>query len=206
MMLRLTRSLTNVLATTILAGFSLSALAAPQIGEPAPAFTGVDTSGKDWVLDELRGKRVILEWTNHDCPYVKKHYETGNMQALQRDATADGYLWLSVISSAPGKQGHVGAERADALTEQRQAAPTAVLLDPSGDIGKAYGARTTPHMFVIDKDGTLVYMGGIDDRPSTDPADVRGANNHVRAVLAELDAGDPVSQPATRPYGCSVKY
>jgi peroxiredoxin len=205
-MLRSRSHLSLVLSAVLLAGLSLSVHAAPKVGEPAPVFSGTDPSGKTWTLSELRGQPVILEWTNHDCPYVKKHYESDNMQALQREATADGYLWLSVISSAPGKQGHVSPEQADALTTERQAAPTAVLLDESGEIGRAYGARTTPQMFVIDADGVLVYMGGIDDRPTTNPADIPGATNYVRAALAERDAGEPVSQPVTRPYGCSVKY
>lgn len=194
------------LVALILIATSAPTLAKPEIGAPAPDFTGVDSEGQTWTLDELEGQRVILEWTNHDCPYVQKHYQTGNMQALQREAIAAGYLWLSVISSAPGKQGHVGAEKANELTETRNAAPTAVLLDAEGTIGRAYGARTTPHLFVIDEDGTLVYMGGIDDRPTSDPADVAGAENYVRAAMAELAAGGSVSRPVTRPYGCSVKY
>jgi peroxiredoxin len=182
------------------------AMAAPEVGKPAPAFTGTDTTGKTWELAALEGTPVILEWTNHDCPYVVKHYESSNMQALQKDATAAGYTWLSVISSAPGKQGHVSPAQADELTESRGAAPTAVLLDPEGTIGQAYGARTTPHMFVIDADGTLVYMGGIDDKPTTNIADVEGAENYVRLAIADLAAGQPVGQAVTRPYGCSVKY
>ena len=182
------------------------AMAAPEVGKPAPALTGTDTTGKTWELAALEGTPVILEWTNHDCPYVVKHYESGNMQALQKDATAAGYTWLSVISSAPGKQGHVSPAQADELTESRGAAPTAVLLDPEGTIGQAYGARTTPHMFVIDADGTLVYMGGIDDKPTTNIADVEGAENYVRLAIADLAAGQPVGQAVTRPYGCSVKY
>lgn len=199
---RLTAAIT-ALALCILAG---TALASPEVGAPAPAFNGVDTAGKTWSLADLAGQPVILEWTNHDCPYVKKHYDAGNMQALQREATEDGYLWLSVISSAPGKQGHVSAAEADALTAERDAAPTAVILDADGSIGRAYGARTTPHMYLIDEVGTLVYMGGIDDRASTDPADIPGASNYVRLAMAELGAGEPISQPVTRPYGCSVKY
>ncbi|NBC14072.1 MAG: redoxin domain-containing protein [Gammaproteobacteria bacterium] len=183
-----------------------TAAAAPEVGKAAPAFTGTDTSGKTWALADLRGTPVILEWTNHDCPYVVKHYESGNMQALQKEATEAGYTWLSVISSAPGKQGHVSAEQADDLTASRNAAPTAVLLDPKGDIGKAYGARTTPHMFIIDAQGTLVYMGGIDDKPTTDLADVEGAENYVRLAMADLAAGESVDKAVTRPYGCSVKY
>jgi peroxiredoxin len=180
--------------------------AAPRVGEPAPDFNGTDTSGKTWTLAGLRGTPVILEWTNHDCPYVKKHYGSGNMQALQAEAAEAGYTWLSVISSAPGKQGHVSPAEADALTSSRNAVPAAVLLDPDGTIGRAYGARTTPHMFIIDEKGTLVYMGGIDDRPTSDPADIDGATNYVRAAMADRAAGKPVAQPATRPYGCSVKY
>jgi len=184
----------------------LLANAAPRIGEPAPAFSGTDTTGKIWTLEGLRGTPVVLEWTNHDCPYVRKHYGAGNMQALQREAAAAGYIWLSVISSAPGKQGHVDPAEADALTRTRNAVPTAVLLDPDGAIGRAYGARTTPHMFIVDEQGTLVYMGGIDDRPTSDPADIDGAINYVRAALADRAAGKPVAQPVSRPYGCSVKY
>lgn len=202
MMIRIASVIAALLAGTL----AVPASAAPEVGQPAPAFSGTDTDGKVWSLDELQGEPVILEWTNHDCPYVQKHYGAGNMQALQREATADGYLWLSVISSAPGKQGHVSAGKADELTASRDAAPTAVLLDESGAIGRAYGAQTTPHMFIIDDAGTLVYMGGIDNRPTSDPADIEGAENYVRMALADLAAGEPVQRPVTRPYGCSVKY
>jgi peroxiredoxin len=191
------------LAMTLTAG---AVAAKPEVGQPAPAFSVADTTGKTWSLADLAGKGLILEWTNHDCPYVQKHYESGNMQALQQEARDAGYLWLSVISSATGKQGHVSAAEADELTEGRGAAPAAVLLDVDGAMGRAYGAKTTPHMFVIDGAGTLVYMGGIDDRATTDPADVQGAENYVRLALTDLAAGRAVSNPATRPYGCSVKY
>jgi Peroxiredoxin len=194
------------IATLGIALMTGTAAAAPAVGKAAPAFTGTDTTGKTWALADLAGTPVILEWTNHDCPYVVKHYQSGNMQALQSEAADAGYTWLSVISSAPGKQGHVSAEQADQLTASRNAAPTAVLLDPQGDIGKAYGARTTPHMFIIDAQGTLVYMGGIDDKPTTSLADVEGAENYVRLAMADLAAGEPVDKPITRPYGCSVKY
>ncbi|MGD8206793.1 MAG: thioredoxin family protein [Thiohalocapsa sp.] len=186
--------------------FGQAAIAGPQVGRPAPPFTGTDTSGKTWSLAELKGGPVILEWTNHDCPYVVKHYGAGNMQALQKEAAESGYVWLSVISSAPGKQGYVSPEKADALTASREAAPTAVLLDPDGHIGRAYGARTTPHMFVIDAEGILVYMGGIDNRATTDPDDIVGADNYVRLAIKDLDAGDDVQTPVTAPYGRSVKY
>jgi peroxiredoxin len=180
--------------------------AKPEVGQPAPAFSVTDTTGKTWDLPAVAGKTVVLEWTNHDCPYVRKHYDSGNMQALQKEATGQGVLWLSVISSAPGKQGNVSPAEADGLTKTRAAAPTAVLLDPAGTMGQAYGAQTTPHLYVIDGSGTLVYMGGIDDRPTTSPADIPGAKNHVRAALADLAAGKPVATAVTRPYGCSVKY
>jgi peroxiredoxin len=183
-----------------------TAHAQPVIGQPAPELTATDTKGVSHSLSDFRGKTVVLEWTNHDCPYVKKHYDTGNMQALQREATAEGVVWLTIISSAPGKQGYVTPEEADALTAERDAAPTAVLFDPEGTAGKAYGARTTPHMFVIDPEGTLVYMGGIDDRPTASKEDVEGARNYVREALTALGSGQDVPQSTSRPYGCSIKY
>ncbi len=195
--------LAAVLATTLVFGV---AVAAPKVGEPAPDFSVVDTAGDTWTLDGLAGKKVILEWTNHDCPFVIKHYASGNMQALQEEAAAAGYVWLSVISSASGKQGHVSPAKADDLTDSRGAAPTAVLLDTSGAMGRAYDAKTTPHMYVIDDAGILVYMGGIDDRPTANQADIEGASNFVRLAMADLAAGKPVGTPVTRPYGCSVKY
>jgi len=197
---------TSAASVLIAAVFVGAASAAPQIGAPAPAFTGTDTKGNTVSLSDFRGKTVVLEWTNHGCPYVQKHYETGNMQALQRDATNDGVVWLSIISSAPGKQGHVSPQRADALTKMRSADPSAVLLDPEGRIGRAYEARTTPHMYIINPEGTLVYMGAIDDRPTTRHADVDGAWNYVRAALAALANGKSIERQITRAYGCSVKY
>jgi peroxiredoxin len=183
-----------------------SAAAKPEIGKPAPDFSVADTAGKTWTLGDFAGKNLVLEWTNHDCPYVRKHYDSGNMQALQKEAADAGTVWLSVVSSAPGKQGHVSAAEADALTKERGANPSAVLLDDEGAIGRAYGAQTTPHMYVIDGSGTLVYMGGIDDRATSNPADIEGATNYVRLAMADLAAGKPVSKSVTRPYGCSVKY
>lgn len=194
------------IVTLAAAGGAGTAFAAPSIGAPAPAFTGTDTAGNAVSLEALKGKTVVLEWTNHDCPYVKKHYGSGNMQALQAEATGAGVVWLSVISSAPGKQGHVSAQEADALTGKRDAKPTAVILDEKGDIGRLYGAKTTPHMYVIDPAGMLVFQGGIDDNSSSDPATVKTANNFVRAALAEVGAGKPVSVATATPYGCSVKY
>ncbi len=188
-----------------LASLTTPAAAAPAIGQPAPDFTGTDSRGNSHNLGDFRGKIVVLEWTNHECPYTVKHYEAGAMQDLQKQATTDGAVWLSVISSAPGTQGYVSADKANSLTQSRDAAPTAVLLDPQGDIGRLYDAKTTPHMYVIDGDGTLVYMGAIDD-DSSSRGDPTKANNHVRAALAELAAGQPVTTAVARPYGCSVKY
>ena len=183
-----------------------SAWAAPKTGIAAPAFTASATTGKPLSLADQRGKIVVLEWTNHECPYVRKHYETGNMQALQKEATGQGVVWLTIISSAPGTQGFVSAGEADQLTTSRQAAPTAVLLDPTGAVGKMYGATNTPHMYVIDKVGTLMYAGAIDDRPTTRRSDVQGAQNYVREALQAVAAGQPVKTPVTRAYGCTVKY
>jgi len=147
----------------------------------------------------------VLEWTNHDCPFVRKHYDRNNMQQLQKTYTEKGVVWLSVISSAPGKQGHVSPEQAQALTTSRNASPSAVLLDPEGTVGRAYGAKTTPHMYMIDK-GTLRYMGGIDSIPSSDPADIPNAEPYLQAAVDAVLAGEKVTKPMTRPYGCSVKY
>ena len=180
--------------------------AAARVGEPAPGFSLPATTGGTVSLDAHRGKVVVLEWTNHDCPYVRKHYESGNMQTLQKETTGQGVVWLSIISSAPGEQGHVDAAQANALTAKRSAAPTAVLLDPQGAVGKTYGATNTPHMYVIDPGGKLVYAGAIDDRPTTRKGDITGANNYVRAALQAVAAGQPVKTPVTRAYGCTVKY
>jgi hypothetical protein len=181
-------------------------LAAPQTGRPAPAFTGTDTKGARHTLAGYGGKTVILEWTNHECPYTVKHYATGNMQALQEMATGSGAVWLTVVSSRPGAQGYVEAAEADRLTASRKARPTAVLLDPDGQLGRLYDARTTPHMFIIDGAGLLVYMGAIDDRPSASHGSVKGARNYVRDALDAMAAGRPIPVASTRPYGCSVKY
>jgi peroxiredoxin len=184
----------------------VTAVAAPRVGAPAPDFSGTDTAGERHSLADYRGRTLVLEWTNHDCPYVRKHYGAGNMQAQQKAARDAGAVWLSIISSAPGKQGHVSPAEADQITEARGAAPTAVILDPTGEIGRAYAARTTPHMYVIDAEGVLRYMGGIDDIPTSDPEDIPRAEQYVRAALADIQAGRPVAEPVTRPYGCSVKY
>jgi peroxiredoxin len=205
----MTRSLLRPILTVCFLALVLgmqNAGATSEVGQPAPGFAVADTSGKTWGLGDAAGKILILEWTNHDCPYVRKHYGSGNMQALQKEAAAAGHVWLSVVSSAPGKQGHVSPAEADALTKERGATPAAVLLDTDGAMGRAYGAQTTPYMVVVDGSGTLVYLGGIDDRPTSDPADLKGAANYVRLALADLAAGRPVANPVTRPYGCSIKY
>lgn len=186
--------------------FAAPAQAAPAIGQPAPEFSVVDTSGTPRKLSDLKGKVVVLEWTNADCPFVGKHYGAANMQALQKQAAAEGVVWLSVISSAPGEQGHVDAAEANRLTRSRDAAPAGVLLDPEGRLGRAYGAVTTPHMYVIDGQGVLRYMGGIDSIPSTNAADVQKADPLFRTAMQAVVQGQPVAQPVTRPYGCSVKY
>jgi peroxiredoxin len=182
------------------------ASAKPEIGKPAPDFTVADSHGKTHKLGDFSGKVVVLEWTNHECPYVKKHYSTGNMQKLQREAAADGVIWLTVISSAKGEQGNLTGAESDVLTQERKAAPAAVLFDEQGAMGRAYEARTTPHMFVITKNGTLAYMGGIDDKPTTNIADIQSATNYVASALRNVEAGKPADPAITRPYGCSVKY
>src|ERR1700722_5342486 len=202
------RIFATLLAISWLAGAAphAAAVEAPRVGSMAPDFVGPDSNGKSIALKDLRGRIVVLEWSNNQCPFVGKHYRSGNMQALQKESTQKGIAWLTILSSAPGEQGNVAAAEANALTRERGAAPTAVILDPSGVIGRAYGARTTPHMFVIDKTGTLVYMGGIDDKPTTDVADIPTAKNYVRLALTAVISGTPVQDPITRPYGCSVKY
>jgi peroxiredoxin len=182
------------------------ALAAPQLGQPAPAFQAQDADGRTRSLSEFRGKTVVLEWTNNGCPYVAKHYSSGNMQRLQRQATKDGVVWLTVVSSAPEMQGHLTAPQAKAWKTKANAGSTAVLLDPAGKVGRTYDARVTPHMFIVDAAGRLAYMGGIDDRPSSEPESLKGATNYVVAALADLKAGRPVAKAVTRPYGCGVKY
>ena len=180
--------------------------APPEVGKAAPVFSTADTNGQTHSLDQYRGKWVVLEWLNHGCPFVKNHYDTGTMQALQKKYTAQGVVWLSVVSSAPGKQGHYSNEKANELTREKDAAPTAVLIDSPGTIGRAYHARTTPHMFVINPEGNVVYMGGIDDTATTDAERLKTARPLVDLALGEALAGKPVSVASSQPYGCSVKY
>jgi len=179
--------------------------AMPLAGQAAPAFTLVDAEGTPRSLADFRGKVVVLEWTNEGCPYVQKHY-TGAMQALQREVAEDGVVWLSVISSAPGTQGYVTGDTARTWKTRTGAHSTHLLLDPTGQVGKAYDARTTPDMRVIDREGRLVYVGGIDDKPTTDAADLQGATNFVRAALDDVLSGRAVRRDFAAPYGCSVKY
>jgi peroxiredoxin len=182
------------------------ALAEVQIGKPAPNFKANDVNGQVVSLSDFRGKTVVLEWNNPECPFVRKHYSSGNMQKTQAAAKKEGVVWLTINSSAPGKQGHVDGVKAKSMIATQQAQPTAYLLDPQGKLGNGYGAKTTPHMYIINPRGTLVYMGGIDDKPSPNPADINDARNHVLTALSELKAGKPVSVPTSRPYGCAVKY
>jgi AhpC/TSA family len=179
---------------------------AARVGEPGPDFAATDTNGKVHKLSEYRGRFVVLEWTNRGCPYTQKHYNSGNMQRLQREWTGKGVIWFTIISSAPGTQGYVTAPEENAYVKEVNAAPTAVLLDPTGAVGQLYDAKTTPHMFIINSQGTLIYNGAIDDRPTTDLADVSGAKNYVSVSLQEATSGKPVTDATTRPYGCSVKY
>ena len=197
------RSLIAVLAAAAVAG---PALAAPMLGRAAPDFRVKGASGRVRSLAEFRGKTVVLEWTNSDCPYCAKHYGSGNMQALQRAAAADGVVWLTVASSGPGMEGYFTAPAAQAWKAKQHAAASDILLDADSRMARAYQAKTTPHMFIIDPAGRLAYMGGIDDQPYWDPASLKGAKNYVAAALADLKAGRPVAEPVTRPYGCSVKY
>jgi len=181
-------------------------LSSPKVGEAAPGFTAVDSNGNEINLADYAGKYVVLEWSNFGCPFVKKHYDSGNMQDLQTRWTAEEVVWLSVVSSAPGKQGHYPPEEMNAEFTSRNASPSAIIMDEDGSVGQAYGARTTPHMFVIDPQGTLIYMGAIDDKPTTDQEDVEGAVNYVSAALEASMAGNFVEVTVTKPYGCNVKY
>ena len=196
------RILIPTLAAAMLVG---PAVAQQATNAAAGNFRLTDASGKAVQLADYKGKTVVLEWNNPDCPYVKKHY-AGNMQRTQAAARKDGAVWLTINSGAPGKQGHVTGAQARAYVAGAKAQPAAYLLDPEGRVGKGYGAKTTPHLYVIDGKGTLRYQGGIDDKPTSDVADIAGARNHVLAALSEMKAGKAVSMAETRPYGCSVKY
>ncbi len=186
---------------------AMPAVATPAaVGQPAPAFAVTDTSGKAVSLADFKGKTVVLEWVNPGCPYVRKHYDSANMQATQKGATDKGVVWFAVNSTHGGAGDYKKPAEMAAWMQSQKAAATHTLMDSEGKVGKAYGARTTPHMYVIDAKGTLAYAGGIDDKATANPADVRTAKNHVNAALADIAAGKPVAQATARPYGCSVKY
>lgn len=182
------------------------ALAAPEVGKPAPDFTGTDTNGVAHKLSDFKGKPVVLEWTNPECPFVIKHYDSNNMQKLQEKYTGQGVIWLSINSSASGKEGNMTPEESNKYIAEKGAKATARIIDAEGTIGKLYDAKTTPHMFVVDKDGVLVYMGAIDSDSSFKPEAIPGATNYVAAALDALAAGKPVETASTKPYGCGVKY
>lgn len=206
--LSLAAGMTAAVALTAGALIASTAQAAPATGAQAPAFSGLTSGGETISLADFAGKTVVLEWTNDGCPFVKKHYATppSNMQTLQKTAAGDDIVWISVISSAPGEQGHSDAARANGLTESRGAAPAHVILDEEGTIGRLYGAKTTPHMFVITPDGALAYDGAIDSKATAKVADIATATNYVTAALADIEAGNPVATPVSKPYGCAVKY
>ena len=199
-----------LLASIIIAAFSIAATpaadAAATVGQPAPSFALRDTNGKTVNLSDYKGKTVVLEWHNPECPFVRKHYDSANMQSLQSKYTRDGVVWLSINSTEPAHQEYKTAEVINAWLKSGNAHPTAYLLDGSGATGKTYGAKTTPHMYIISSQGTLVYAGGIDDKRSANIADIKTATNFVAAALDELKAGENVSIPTSTPYGCSVKY
>jgi peroxiredoxin len=193
-----------ILAFTFL--LSVAAQAAPESGKPAPDFTAKGADGKTYRLADLKGKTVVLEWFNKDCPYVKKYYDAKAMQKLQQENTAKGIVWLTVASSAKGKEGYVDANMAKQVATEKGMASTTILIDSESKLAKAYAAKTTPHMFVIDKKGLLAYQGAIDDQPSANPKSLEKAKNYVAAALMALDKGEPVKETSTTPYGCSVKY
>jgi len=201
------KRLAMVLGLVLLSlGWGLTSARAARVGERAPDFTATDSNGKVHKLSDYAGKFVVLEWHNRGCPYTAKHYTSGNMERLQKEWTARGVIWLTVISSAPGKQGYVTAADENSYVKEMNAAPTAVLMDPTGALGHLYDAKTTPQMFIIDPRGMLIYNGAIDDRPTTDAGDISGAKNYVAAALDAALAGKPIAVATTRPYGCSVKY
>jgi peroxiredoxin len=203
-----TMSVAALAAISILAVDQATAVPPPaaRVGEPAPQFNAQDITGKTIRLADYAGKTIVLEWTNDGCPFVGKHYDSGNMQALQQKYTAAGVVWLTLASSAPGEQGYVTPADAKADLAHWRATPTDFLLDPDGAVGRLYDARATPNMVVIDRTGRVAYMGAIDDTPSTRLADVKTAHNYVVAALDALAAGQPVAVTSTRAYGCSVKY
>ena len=194
------------IAISFLAGSTLLAIDSPPVGSAAPDFSAKDSKGERQSLSQYKGKFVVLEWFNPECPFVKKHYGTGNMQNLQKEYTAKGVVWLTVDSSAPGTQGNLSPEQAEKIVSSWNGHETAFLLDPEGKVGRAYGAKNTPHMFVISPEGKVIYEGAIDSKRTPNPKDIPTSINYVKAALDEAMAGKPVSTPDTKPYGCSVKY
>ena len=195
-----------LLVTAALALAANTAFAVATVGQPAPAFTVQDSSGKTVSLADFKGKHVVLEWVNPGCPYVVKHYGSANMQGTQKDATTKGVVWLAVNSTSADHGDYKAPAAMAQWMQGHKAAASATLMDADGKVGRAYGARTTPHLYIVDPKGLLVYAGGIDNKPSTNPADIPGATNHVKVALGEALAGKAISQATTRPYGCSVKY
>ena len=195
-----------LLVTAALALAANSAFAVATVGQPAPAFTVQDSSGKTVSLANFKGKLVVLEWVNPGCPYVVKHYGSANMQGTQKDATTKGVVWLAVNSTSADHGDYKAPAAMAQWMQGHKAAASATLMDADGKVGRAYGARTTPHLYIVDPKGLLVYAGGIDNKPSINPADIPGATNHVKVALGEALAGKAISQATTRPYGCSVKY
>jgi len=191
---------------TLIIGIASPSIAALEIGKSAPSFTATDTNGATASNDSIKGKFTVLEWTNHSCPFVKKFYDVGKMQELQKTYRDKGVVWISVISSAVGNQGYVAPAEANAIAAENKSMPNHIILDTTGDIGRAYGAKTTPTMIIIDPQGRVVYSGAIDSINSKNSADISKADNYVVAALDEAMAGKPVTTPATRSYGCSVKY
>ncbi len=199
------KKLTMGLALAAMA-FSSPAFAAAEVGSKAPDFTATTVKGEEISLSDFEGKNVVLEWTNHKCPFVVKHYKSGNMQKLQKTVTDEGAVWISIVSSAPEKQGHLTPEESMTIDKENGSSFTHKILDESGEIGQAYGAKTTPHMYVINPEGTLVYAGAIDSIPDADPASAGKGENYVMAALDNISEGEEVAKAATAPYGCSVKY
>lgn len=196
----------SIIGLTALAIGTLFAAESPKVGAPAPEFTLTDANGKSVSLSQFKGKYVVLEWFNPQCPFVQKHYKSENMQGLQKEFTAKGVAWLTIDSSAPGAEGNLTPEQARKQMSEWKMNSTALLLDPKGEVGRQFAARNTPHMFVIDPEGKLIYDGAIDSKRSTNPADIPKSTNYVKAALDEAMAGKPVTQASTQPYGCSIKY
>jgi len=199
-------TIASLLAFALISAAAAHGAKVAEVGSRAPDFTLTDINGVEHSLSDFEGKVVVLEWVNHGCPFVKKHYDTGNMQGLQETAAGKEVVWLSVCSSAPGKQGHMEASDWQAAVERKEIKSAATLIDESGEVGRLFGAKVTPHMFIVDADATLVYDGAIDSIASASKSDVEKAENYVMAALKSLMAGEEIAMPKSKPYGCSVKY